>query len=611
MDLLPSWSETKKQQETKTNSFFTKPIFNLMKKLFFLAAVATMTLASCMNDEYLGENSTNIVAQESTQGAIRFAGNAGNITRATSNTGTAANMLDGQMKIVGVKKVTSGPTYTTVFDDYVLWSNTTNVTPSNPDATIATTAENGWEYVGASSQAYGSTNTAGTLGKEQYVKYWDYDTDEYHFVAGSPVKDFTYTITSGEIASAEITGITGHINPNTGAAMSKEPVYIADPVKKLKASSEYNTDVVFQFTRQQTYVRVGVYEIVPGYKITSINFYEWDKDKTPSAGWKSDSQSAHNIVLNSKTTGYFKGSTGSTTATVTYEWTTPSVSEIDYASTTNQESWYGGKLDLSSSNPLATSSTEAVKTYFYGTDSDIDENGYFVVLPTRTDETAQPIIIKCDYTLTALDGTETINVKGATAAIPAAFSKWNRNTTYTYLFKISDNTNGTTGTPDVDPEGLFPITFDAVVIAEVDGTQQGYITTVSTPSITTYQESSVVANGVEYVANTAINFTAQNDETGELNTLSALNNGTPAVGMVQVYSVAAGTTEADLILTRPTTTVATTIGAAAWNINGGSVAANKWATFTPTAAGTYAIEYITSTSPLAYAYKVVTVVASH
>ena len=582
----------------------------MKKNLFFLAAIGAIALTSCSNDEFIGENGPNLTQTDGD--AITFASSAGPLTRATSNTGTAAAMLDGQMKIYGVKKVTTGPTYTTVYDNYVVWSNTTNVTTSNPDATTATAEENGWEYVGTSSQAYGSTNTAGTLGKDQNIKYWDYATDEYHFVAGSPVKDFTYTITSGEIVSASVTGITGHLNPNTsGTPMSKEPVYIADPVKKSKASSEYNTDVVFRFTRQQTYVRVGVYETVPGYKITSINFYEWDKDKAPSAGWKASSQSANNIVLNSKTAGYFKGSTGSTTATVTYDWTTPSVSGIAYGTTTDQESWYGGKLDLDASNPLATSATEATKTYFYGTDDDIDANGYFVVLPTPSATDAQPIIIKCDYTLTALDGTETINVQNATAAIPAAFSKWNPNTTYTYLFKISDNTNGTTGTPGDDPEGLYPITFDAVVIAETDGTQQGYITTVSTPSITTYQDASVVANGVEYVASTAINFTAQNDETGELNTLSALDNGTPAVGMVQVYSVAAGTTEADLILTRPTTTVSTTIGAAAWNINGQSVAANKWASFTPTAAGTYAIEYVTATSPVAYAYKVVTVVAAH
>ena len=207
---------------------------------------------------------------------------------------------------------------------------------------------------------------------------------------------------------------------------------------------------------------------------------------------------------------------------------------------------------------------------------------------------------------------EEITVKGATAAIPAAFCKWNPNTSYTYLFKISDNTNGTTGIVGTDPEGLFPITFDAVVMAEAEGAKQGIITTVSTPSITTYQEGSVTAAGIQYKTGSAIYFTAQNDETGELYSLSTLNNESKAAGMVKVYSVAAGTKEADLILTRPTSEFTTTIGNDSWSINGQSVAASNWASFTPTSAGTYAIEYITSVdgSNVAYAYKVIEVVAA-
>ena len=582
----------------------------LMKKNLLIAALALTALVGCTSDEYLGDD-TPTTAQ-GTDGAINFGSKAGKITRATSNTGTAAYMLDGQMKIYGVKKKnaiadpSTPAVYTTVFNNYILWSNTTNVTTSNPDATTATADENGWEYVTASAHDYGTGDTAGTTGV-QNIKYWDWGTDEYHFVAGSPVKSFTYTITDGEIISATVADINGHINPNTTTALSKNPVYVATPVKKVKAN--YNTDVVFSFTRQQSYVRVGVYETIPGYKITSIDFYEWDYSST---NWKASPQNAHNIVLNSKTEDYFKGTNAtSASVTVTYDWTTTpaSISSIAYVSTpVAQESWYGGQLNLSSNNPLATSAAEATTAYFYGTDADIDTNkGYFTVLPTPSGTDAQPIIIKCDYELTALDGSETIKVSGATAAIPDAFSKWNPNTSYTYLFKISDNTNGKTDSSQPN-EGLFPITFDAVVIAETDANNLGFVTTVSTPSITTYQEGSVIDAGIKYVKDKAIYFTAQDDETGELNTLLALNNESPAVGRVQVYSVAAGTTEADLILTRPITTVSTTIGNTAWNINDQNVASGKWASFTPTNPGTYAIEYITATSPsVAYAYKVVVV----
>ena len=62
------------------------------------------------------------------------------------------------------------------------------------------------------------------------------------------------------------------------------------------------------------------------------------------------------------------------------------------------------------------------------------------------------------------------------------------NYAYTYIFKISDNTNGWTGTAS-EPSGLFPITFDAVVAEATDANaEQTTVTTVATPAITTYQQ---------------------------------------------------------------------------------------------------------------------------
>lgn len=52
-----------------------------MKKYIFLAASA-LTLASCSSDDFLGENPGNV--QNATT-AINFSGDAGKITRATSN----------------------------------------------------------------------------------------------------------------------------------------------------------------------------------------------------------------------------------------------------------------------------------------------------------------------------------------------------------------------------------------------------------------------------------------------------------------------------------------------------------------------------------------------
>lgn len=551
----------------------------MKKTLVMLLAVSGTVLVSCTQSEYLGE-----VAQQGGN-EIVFGGKTGRITRATQNTGTVAEMLDKQMKIYGVKNV--GGTYADVFVNYKLWSQTSTTT-SNPDGD--------WEYVGVAG-TYGTV----TLTADQTIKYWDYEATNYHFVAGSPVENFTYTLDGGDIKSATVTGIGGHINPNDGTpgTTTFSPVYIADPVNV--PHDNFQQDVTFSFKRQQTFVRVGVFETIPGYSITAISFYPYE-----TSGWGTTASS--NIILASQTENYFQGTTTGSTATITYDWTTTPAS-YTFAYTagtmTQQNNWYGGKFTFGSDDKLATTSTESTNlASLYGTDKDMAAaTGYFTVIPSATDLVAQPILIKCDYTLTAEDGADVIHVKGATAAIPAAFCKWNPNTSYTYLFKISDNTNGTTGTVGTDPEGLFPITFDAVVEAEEDGTSLGNITSVTTPSITTYQEGSVTATGIKYVANKPIYFTAQNDETGATYNLTT---GGDAVRNVQVYKLAAAASEADLILTRPTTTFTTTILATATKVGKWNVPA-KSGSFTPDAAGYYAIEYQTAASPAAFAYKVVKV----
>ena len=595
---------------------------NSMKQNLFLAALAFVALASCTSDEFVGENTSP--TNSNTDGAISFGSNAGKITRATSNTGTVAEMLDGQFKVYGTKNVpvNSQPAYSTVFPGYIAWSSNT-VTTSNPDGT-SSDATKGWEYVGSSGQAYGTTTTAGTLQSEQTIKYWDYSAENYHFVAGSPAASFNFGTPSGDITTVTVTGLAGHITANNGStAISTNPVYISKPV--IVEPTNYAKPVTLEFVRQQSKVRVGVFETIPGYKITNIQFYPYE-----TSGW--GSTPSDNIILASTTADYFVGGNNAS-ATVTYNWTGSSPTYTFTYSTTNlisAKNWYGGAYNYAALGsdpawgPMAITSSETNIDVFYGKELDRDANGYFTVIPTPSGIAASPILIKCDYTLAPVNDSEgsneTINVKGATAAIPAAFSKWAPNISYTYLFKISDNTNGYTGSTS-QPEGLFPITFDAVAVAEATGTEQGYITTVSTPSITTYQEGSVTPTGIQYKTGTAINFTVQNDETGVLYTLNTINE---SAGSVKVFSLGTtAQTEADLQLIPPTTELTTddtsgskalSLPTSAWDNNGQSIAANKYGTFTPGAEGYYAIQYLVTaaegTTPAVYAYKVVYVVAS-
>ena len=546
-----------------------------MKKYIFLAASA-LTLASCTSDDFLGNTPGS--TPTSANSAINFGGDAGKITRATSNEGDDHVKLDNQFKVYGVKK--TNEKFVTVFKDYSVLYNE-NLTTSNT---------NKWEYVK----------------DKQTIKYWDYSASEYRFVAGSPISAFTFKVPSNgttvNIESATITGLGGHIVANTTeTANTFNPVYVAEP--KVVAKADYKNTVQFNFVRQQSMVRVGFYETIPGYFVSDVHFYAYDTDdKTLKVS------TGYNVILTSATDGYFVGGRN-LTGTVTYDWksTTPSYTyKYDDTNLVKRQNWYAGELGT-----LATKSSEPKVNILYGTDKDMSTTGYFTVLPTPSETEASPILIKCDYTLNSDDlSGETIKVTGATAAIPAAYSKWEPNTRYTYLFKISDKTNGTTGDPNNpkdDPAGLYPITFDAVVTEMTDKTQ-GTTTTVATPSITTYQEGSVVENdGIKYVAGKEIKVTVTDNTNGDIKTLSTDG---ATEGSVAVYKLSQARTEADLQINNIKTSELTST-----NSKGVTLAAdNKSFTFTPDKEGYYAIQYLTTAAngdkPAAYTYKVVYVAAA-
>lgn len=144
-----------------------------MKKYFIFAASA-LALASCSSDDFLGENPGNL---QNATSAINFGGEAGKITRATSNEGTDPVKLDGQFKVYGVKKVNDN--LVRVFPNYYVWYVTDKNTTSNTD---------GWEYVGTKGATnLGIGNITLDTKEDQTIKYWDYSASEYNFVAGSPI----------------------------------------------------------------------------------------------------------------------------------------------------------------------------------------------------------------------------------------------------------------------------------------------------------------------------------------------------------------------------------------------------------------------------------------
>ena len=510
-------------------------------KYFLFAALAVGVLASCSSDELVGENSPTNLTQENN--AISFSGEQQAMTRSTTDDITK---LAGNFMVAATKTV--GSSTQKVFDNYKVWNKAGGATDN-------TTNRYGWEYVGDAATANLGEGKI-TLEKNQSIKYWDLSASAYHYVAGSPTKAFKFTFdASNNITGATITGIRAHVNANpvadangvafTGDVTPIGAVYVADPIilnpnadHQSGVGKNYENAVKFNFTGQQALVRVGIYETIPGYHVTAINFYPYDKTNSV---WSATPATYHNVILNSLTNAnYFLG--GTLNATLTYNWNAtpnPTYSFAYSGATHSSNSWYGGSFYLSEEKPMLTTSsaTKSEMERFFGTDKEMQESGYFPVMPTATGATNSPLVLKCDFTLTSDDHSgETIEVTGATAAIPANFSQWEINHAYTYLFKISDKTAGTQGV-------LYPIQFDAMI---VDGknNRDGFITTVSVPSVTSYQFASpyttldgsdhVSEVGIKYVINEPIYVTVQNNTNGELKALAALT--TPETeGMIKVY----------------------------------------------------------------------------
>lgn len=442
---------------------------------YFLYAASVLALASCSSDDFLGENSGN--GQNATNSVINFGGETGKITRAADGTSvgaSAAKLLGNKFYVLGTKGTLpeNNPTETIVFDNYqVNWEeNSAGTTADNT---------NDWEYVGVTPTGLHAGAKAPTA---QSIKFWDYSQPHYDFIAYS-VGNNKLAI-SGDAVDGTIVG-TAINTPKaedylsyslTGKSIKDlKDCYYTDvtPVDK----ADYQKPVKFTFKNLTAKVRVAFYETVPGYTVSDIEFYDNGTDH------REDLTGKNEAVLYTTDT---KLSTNGT-INVTY----PKVgkaNESDAAFNKAFVSVVTGTDDQTTTLKLGNVNynnkvlnTTAKEANMAGKKGD----SYFTpVLPAE----GHALTLRLNYTLTSTDGSgETIKVYGATAVVPASYTAWQPNYAYTYIFKISDNTNGATSKEDNTPEGLFPITFDAVV-ADVDNVDFSHesITTVSTPSVTTY-----------------------------------------------------------------------------------------------------------------------------
>lgn len=449
-----------------------------MKKYLFIAASA-LALASCSSEDFVGTEGGNV--ENGANKAIDFGGGTGKITRASVLDGDkAANALNNNFVVFGYKTKSANST-STVFDHYTInWNNKAGQTESN---------KKGWEYVGI-------TPNSLSLLKDQTIKYWDYSANQYDYVAFS-FGAATQGEGEGKVYATRVTTTPELQYTLKGDVKELAKCFIADRItakKDLKKEDKkgnllvgYQDDVQFNFRSLATKVTMGIYEIVPGYSIKDVKFYL--DANTPL----SDEKNAPTLYSGSKNIP-----SGNGTVTVTFPTTDENNTDYNKAhvsfGATNTDKDMISTISFDELSKVGKEKAEAEGNVYIGRNitefstpkNENNSKKYETVIPAHVGT----LTLKVDYTLVSIDGSgETIKVTGATAVVPEKYTNWEPNYAYTYIFKISDKTNGSTGGKD-DPAGLYPITFDAIV-TETETGKQETITRVENNSITTYAKGEI------------------------------------------------------------------------------------------------------------------------
>lgn len=471
---------------------------------FFIAAASTLALASCSSDDFLGEIQGN--EQNGATSAINFGGDTGKITRATETGATAAGLLENNFVVVGFKgnKTDAANNENYAFDHY-------NVNFKDGSAFSTESNRAGWEYVNQDMKVKGADKSLAQSGAtQQTIKYWDHSCESYDFIAFSMGKKDAASkyatpthVDKDNLATAAYT-LSGNVN-------TLSECYISD-MKTVTEPNYNDASVSMSFRHLASKVRMALFETVPGYVISDVKFYTDPTSTTtdnPEGSLIGKFNNSGTLTVYFPTTGtdhaaekdYNKAHvkfTASTTAGETGVLNFKKFGAVNY------------KNQAEGTIPEGTTylSQNAAKPSYCGA-------GYQNVLPSEG--AASAITLRIDYKLTSVDGSkETINVKGATATVPAEYTEWKSGYAYTYIFKISPDTNGSTGGTGTKP-GLTAISFDAVVVDDEANGLQETITTVSDNSFTTYgyKDNKVTTNGNEYVNGTDIYATVYVPAAGE------------------------------------------------------------------------------------------------
>ncbi|MGN0036371.1 MAG: hypothetical protein ACI36X_04025 [Bacteroidaceae bacterium] len=499
----------------------------MQKKQYYYFALAALSLAACTNsDDYFYDE------QGKLSDAVSFQVLGKNATRAMLHQEGHYNF--------GVFGYKSSDLVNPIMADYLVGYQDNNKGYEQTGSTFGdqggvADGKSHWMYEGMGSAQYYGTYAGGAMERfyqsnnpNQYLKYWDKSAEYTCFYAYAPyvgteeaesAKRITYVDGTAQGTSNDkyvLTIPNGTLQAGYDDASKYEFMYAATQVK----SADYGHDVTLNFKRLVAKVNIKFWEDVPGYRVRILDLQQGTYEGVQATPSIKDGTSNNY--------GYRYGT-----------YYTSNGAKIKFDPTAATPNMGGTVQQFNGERVYDATGHKANLVFKAPTVQQIGDNRYTAVLSPTTyyaipkedgsnvlrsdnadfDDTmaAEADLAKTGFTfhvtyeLTAEDTGEHIVVKNATVHVGKDYCNWQANTHYTYIFKITTNSNGSTEkdptiNPD-DPEvpttqSLYPIVFDNCTVADwdenesewnvTDGTQLSYHNiTLNTYSVATGAETNI------------------------------------------------------------------------------------------------------------------------
>ena len=423
-----------------------------MKRLFYIS-IAALLFTGCSSDEIIDNGgkdnrevamSFNVSQKNMTKASLESTGHYNFGIWAYKNTdvnnAVMSNYLVGYMDGTNKKGYKmDGSVQTTLNDSKWAYEKL-----GTTQYTLATN-ESGDSYYTTSDNKYLSNNA------DQWLKYWDYSSANTEFFAYAPyVNSATASVVTFDNGTKIMTFPDNTIIAGYDDLSLYEYMYAYTNVSK----ANYNNEVPLSFKRMTSKVNIQFWEDIDGYTVEIVDL----KGNTSNSVTGVQATPA-TATTSGSTTTYARSSDFYVKAKASVDFSSTPAS-LTVTGTTIQTDNLEFKIpEFATSAPrtIGTSSTAATPspTTYYGIPLGTGNNTGFT--------------FHVSYLLTAEDTGEKIYVNNATVHVPASNVQWKSNTHYTYIFKITKSSSGSTDggaaqdfndpSPSTD-DALFPIIFD-------------------------------------------------------------------------------------------------------------------------------------------------------